>query len=235
LIQTILCKIHHQRHSSADLNNGINYNGYRFSSEVCRLLLLLYFELKYSIFLIYINFSYRPNKTKTLWKSQFCTFSSDGDMSLVMPVTNSFDSLMLNQIVRMLSRQKMANSIAGRVMDHIVNIKPISWEFRFTGKQRCKHKSGIILLGFTQRWQFLFYLLRWRILIFNEWCFNLIRHGKLQKPAEIIIQIDMSRTGLSYRSKFQEAQAVANTLSWDQFYQEKINLSKSGKIITISF
>jgi hypothetical protein len=48
--------------------------------------------------------------------------------------------------------------------------------------------------------------------------FNLIRHEKRQEPAKVVIQIEMTKDGLSYKVNSGNSYSSSNTLSWDQFY-----------------
>jgi hypothetical protein len=48
--------------------------------------------------------------------------------------------------------------------------------------------------------------------------FQLIRHSKLQKPANIIIRIEMNKDGLNYKVNSGTSYSSSNTLSWDQFF-----------------
>ena len=51
--------------------------------------------------------------------------------------------------------------------------------------------------------------------------FNLIRHAKNQEPAKIIIQIEMTKDGLSYKVNSGTSYSSSNKLSWDQFFSGK--------------
>lgn len=140
---------------------------------------------------------------------------------LVMPVTNSFGqpdvkSRLLKNVVRTENGKFIAEEYGS-----IVNIKTNFLEVQITATAPVNiiSRDNFISIYSEMAISILSSALK-DINIQPNDAFNLIRHGKLQKPAEIIIQIDMSKDGLSYKVN-SGSSSSSNTLSWDQFYSGK--------------
>jgi hypothetical protein len=140
---------------------------------------------------------------------------------LVLPVTNSFGqpdvkSRLLKNVVRTENGKFIAEEYGS-----IVNIKTNFLEVQITATAPVNiiSRDNFISIYSEMAISILSSALK-DINIKPNDAFNLIRHGKLQKPAEIIIQIDMSKDGLSYKVNSGNSSS-SNTLSWDQFYSGK--------------
>jgi hypothetical protein len=140
---------------------------------------------------------------------------------LVLPVTNSFGqpdvkSRLLKNIVKTENGKFIAEEYGS-----IVNIKTNFLEVQITATAPANiiSRDNFISIYSEMAISILSSALK-DINIKPNDAFNLIRHGKLQKPAAIIIQIDMSKDGLSYKVN-SENSSSSNMLSWDQFYSGK--------------
>jgi hypothetical protein len=141
---------------------------------------------------------------------------------LVLPITNSFGqpdikARLLQNVVKTENGKFIAEEYGS-----IVNIKTNLLEVKITATAPADiiSRDSFISIYSEMGISILSSALKDINIEPNE-AFNLIRHGKSAEPPKVVIQIEMSKTGLSYKVNSGTSFSSSNTLSWDQFFSGK--------------
>lgn len=141
---------------------------------------------------------------------------------LVLPMTNSFGqpdvkSRLLKNVVKTENDKFVAEEYGS-----VVNIKTNILEVKITAiaPMNFISRDNFISIYSEMAISILSSALRDIQIVPND-AFNLIRHPKFEEPAKVIIQIEMSVEGLSYKVNSGNSYSSSNKLSWDQFFSGK--------------
>ena len=141
---------------------------------------------------------------------------------LILPVTSSFGqpdvkSRLLKSVVKTENNKFIAEEYGS-----IVNIQTNFLEVKITATAPVDiiSRDNFISIYSEMAISILSSALKDINIVPND-AFNLIRHAKNQEPAKIIIQIEMTKDGLSYKVNSGTSYSSSNKLSWDQFFSGK--------------